>query len=357
MNPLFNHFEGLASDATGHRPFADGSMTFRRSLRRTLFGLLSGLGILKDISTIFFLAYFCWRRCPPQFDMATGLGPWGAVAGIGLRAIKRTRFLVYEDRDYEPGFIHTPLRRRWAAMLERYAMRRADRVIAIGGRLAALRRRQTGRAIDIVPTGVDAIRFACPERHGPRPVLLYSGNMAPWCGLDVVIRALPRIRRSIPDVRCVFVGTGPGAFLAHLKTLAADLNVLDIVQFVGEVTYDRVPSYLAEAGLGLALFQPTPLRRYAAPLKVLEYMAAGLPTIATRRSEAADLVNREDAGIAVAFDQDALSEAVIGLIEARDIYTRLAANAMQAAVKYSWPTLMTAEYNILTEIYVDKRDF
>ncbi len=348
VNPLFNHFEGMASEATGYREFDDRPATLRQRLRRLLFELISGLGILKDISTMFFLAYFTWRRCPGRFDIATGLGPWGAIAGLCLRRMQRIGCLIYEDRDYEPGFIHTALRRRWASLLERFAMRRADRIIAIGERLAALRRSQTGCAVEVVSTGVDAARFAAPERVEPRPILIYAGNMAPWCGLDLVLQALPRIRESVPDVRCVFVGSGQPQFRADLEAMADALGVRAVVQFVGEVPYDRVQSFLAEAGIGLAVFRPTELRQYAAPLKVLEYMAAGLPTIAMSPSEAADLVDREGSGVGIPFDRDAFAAAVIGLVRDRAGYLRLAANAQRASVKYDWSRLMADEYGIMT---------
>ena len=351
VNPLFNHFEGLARDASGHREFDADQRTVVQSLKRLLFELISGLGVLKDISTMFFLGYFAWSRCGGRFDIATALGPWGAVAGLCLRRLKYISCLVYEDRDYEPGFIHTKLRRRWAAMLERVAMRRADRIISIGTRLANLRRTQTGCAVELVPTGVDVARFACPERQEPRPILIYTGNMAPWSGLDLILKALPRIRQSIPEIQCLFVGSGLPAYRAHLEQVAEKLGMRDAVRFTGEVPYHRVQSFLAEAGIGLALFQPTELRQYAAPLKVLEYMAAGLPTIAVSPSEAADLVRREDCGLGIAFDGGAFADAVIALLGDADRYLRLAANARLASSKYDWPALMADEYNVLVSAY------
>jgi len=302
---------------------------------------------LKDISTMFFLCYFAWRCCPGKFDVATALGPWGAIPGIALRKMQRVRSLVYEDRDYEPGFIRTPLRRRWASWLERVAMREADQVIAIGGRLANLRRQQTGRAIDIVPTGVDLARFARVERSEPRPVLIYTGNMAAWSGLDVVLKAMPRIRLDIPAIQCVFVGSGLPNVREHLEQLADGLGIREAVQFAGQVPYERVNSYLAEAGIGLALFQPTELRQYAAPLKVLEYMAAGLPTIATHHSEAADLLAAEDCGLASDFNADAFAGAVLSLLRDDQSYGRMSANARRSAERFDWSKLMTDEYNLL----------
>jgi len=346
VNPLLNHFEGMAGETTGYDEL-DQRAGPRRWLRKLLFMTVSGFGIFKDVSTILFLAFFAWRRCPKRFEVATALGPWAAIAGIALRRLNRVGCLIYEDRDYEPGFIRTPLRRRWTGWLERVGIRRSDRVIAIGGRLASLRRQQTGRPIELVPTGVDAARFACPARPAPRPVLIYAGNMAPWSGLDLIVEALPRIRLAIPDVSCVFVGSGLPSFRARLEQTADRLAVRDCIRLTGEVPYDQVQKHLSEGAIGLALFRPSELRRFAAPLKVLEYMAAGLPTIATEQSEAADLVIGNDCGIATAFDITAFTHAVVDLFQDPERYQRWAANGRQAAVKYDWSSLMAIEYGLI----------
>jgi glycosyltransferase involved in cell wall biosynthesis len=347
VNPLLNHFEGLASEAAGYQDF-DGSAA---ALRRWLFNAISGLGIFKDISTIFFLAIFTWWRGPRHFEVATALGPWAAAAGLLLRALGVIDCLIYEDRDYEPGFIRTPLRRRWAAWLERFGMKRADRVITIGRRLADLRQQQIGHAVSLFPTGVELARFSCPERRELLPVLIYTGNMAWWSGLDLVLKALPAIRAVVPSVRCVFVGSGPPQFEEHLKRMVNALGLQDTVLLTGQVPYQQVQSYLAEAGIGLALFQPNELRRYAAPLKVLEYMAAGLPTIATSQSEAADLVIDEDCGVGVAFDVAAFSNAVVLILRDPNYYNYLAENARKAAEKYDWSIVMQSEYSLIGDTY------
>jgi glycosyltransferase involved in cell wall biosynthesis len=351
VNPFFNHFEGMAGEAAGYQDFAGAAPARRGFVRRWLHGAISGLGIFKDVSTILCLAFFAWRHSRGRFDVATGLGPWGAVAGLILRKLGRINCLIYEDRDYEPGFIRTPLRRRWASWLERFAMRNADRIISIGERLATLRHDQTGRPIALIPTGVDVARFSCPVRAQPQPVLIYTGNIAPWSGLDLVLMALPRIRKVIPAIRCVIVGSGLPQFRNHLANLISKYELDDAVQLVGQVPYAEVQAHLAAAAIGLAIFQPNELRRYAAPLKVLEYMAAGLPTIATAESEASDLVTREACGYGVDFDVDSFVTTVIKILQDDETYKNLSLHARRAAEKFDWSALMASEYIVLGDAY------
>ncbi|HVZ02935.1 MAG TPA: glycosyltransferase family 4 protein [Dongiaceae bacterium] len=351
VNPLLNHFEGMAGEAAGYQDFAGAPAARRSLLRQWLFVAISGLGIFKDVSTILCLAFFAWRACSERFDVATALGPWGAVAGLILRTVGCIDCLIYEDRDYEPGFIRTPLRRRWAGWLERFAMRRADEVITIGQRLAQLRHDQTGRRIILVPTGVEISRFACPERDRPQPVLIYTGNIAPWSGLDLVLQAVSHLREVIPAIRCVFVGSGLPQFRKHLEALISTYGLQDAVRLTGQVPYEDVRAYLAQASIGLALFQPNELRRYAAPLKVLEYMAAGLPTIATAESEAADLVTREACGVGVEFSAEAFTNAVLEILQDDESYHHMSIHAQRAAEKYNWSFLMATEYSVIGDAY------
>lgn len=109
---------------------------------------------------------------------------------------------------------------------------------------------QQGR-IRIVHPGVDTERF-CPAPHAidvrrelgwhDRPVVLTVGRLQIRKGHDMLIRALPRIRKSVPDVLYAIVGDGEER--TRLESLAVELNVAESVRFHGELP-DRllVPCY------------------------------------------------------------------------------------------------------------------
>ncbi|HWI14146.1 MAG TPA: glycosyltransferase, partial [Burkholderiales bacterium] len=90
-----------------------------------------------------------------------------------------------------------------------------------------------------------------------------------------------------------------------------------------------------------------PFRRYAFPLKVVEYMAAGLACIGTRNTETADLLQRYDCGIAVPFRADALAVAVRTLAQDGALRARLQHHAREAAGHFQWETLAAREYEIV----------
>jgi phosphatidylinositol alpha-1,6-mannosyltransferase len=145
-----------------------------------------------------------------------------------------------------------------------------------------------GAALEHLPAGVDinvfkpdrAAREFIRARHGlfDRPVILCVSRLVRRKGQDDLIRALPRIRRRVPDATLLLVGDGPDG--GRLSTLADGVG--RSIVFVGEVHAEELPAYYA-AGDVFAM----PCRSLARGLDVeglglvyLEAAASGLPVIA-----------------------------------------------------------------------------
>jgi len=174
-------------------------------------------------------------------------------------------------------------RRRW--LLEAAAGCR--RVIAISG----------GVRDDLLNLGVDADKVvvehdACDpalfeelpaksdaraelELDADRQVVVYTGGLLPWKGVDVLIDAA----RELPDVQVLIAGGMP----ADVDRARAQAAGLENVRIDGFQPPARVPLYLAASDLAVLPNRSRPLisARYTSPLKAFEYMAAGLPLVAS----------------------------------------------------------------------------
>ncbi len=335
VDPLFNPCTGLKSnlDVAAARPGA-GS---RLALRRRLVGLLSPLGLLRDLAVIPAFVAVAWR-CG-RFDLCIAYGPWATCVGWLLRSLGRVDLLVYDDQDYEPAILHNRLRQRWAVLLERSMMQRADRVVSIGHRLAALRRAQCGCAVVVIPNGVAP---AAPPRPRPpqRPLTLaYVGNLVGWSGLDLMLQALPGLLAGGLRLQVLIIGDGQPAYRDGLLAQVEAAGLQKVVRFVGRVPHAQVADWLGQADVGLAHFRPEAYRRYAFPLKVVEYMAAGLAVIGTADTETEDIVLRHGCGLAIECSSTGIAAAVRRLAGDAALLWRCRQAALAAAPLYRWPQL------------------
>lgn len=343
VDPFFNYYAGLRVQSD---QAARGAQRF--SLKALVIRLLSPLAVGRDL---FFLPSFLLAarlHLRGRFDVVIGYGPWGGLVAWVLCKLGRAERFVYEDRDFEPGLVPDRLRRWYTARLEKFLVRRADVIVSIGRRLAALRRQQSGRDVHLVPTGVYPEHFA-PARQRRRAghTLVYVGNLIGWSGLEIVIRALPRLRAAHPDAQLLIAGDGLPSYRRALEQLAEELQVRDGVEFAGTVAYEDLPAFLARGDLGLANSQPVAYRKYACPLKVMECMAAGLPVVATEDTEAADIVREFAAGLVVPFDVDAFAHEVLAFWAQPERVQACAAHAAAASREFDWVRLMRRQLRLM----------
>jgi len=87
--------------------------------------------------------------------------------------------------------------------------------------------------------------------------------------------------------------------------------------------------------------------RFAFPLKVVEYMAAGLPVATTAETEAADIVTRADAGVVVPHDARAAAQAISQFLRDRARQRRCAENAVSFSRAFDWKRLMEAHAGLI----------
>ena len=349
VDPMFNTPPAMAMDMT--RSYQPDGENGTNGNRGRLYLLLNGLGLLRDFSYIFFMSLFILVRTRGRFDVGVGMGPFGGAVVCLLKKMGKIRCQVYVDRDYEEGFFHNPLRRAFVSWLVRVGIGSADLVISIGERLAALRKEQTGRDIPVVTTGVDVSRYYADRKpFTDSPELVYVGTVAHWSGLDVIIEGFALLRRHFPGATLKIVGEGllPG-YRKMLINVAERHSIAESVIFTGRVENSEVPGYLAQAHLGIAVFRPIQLRAYAFPLKLLEYMAAGLPVIGNHDTETEDVILKHDIGACVDFDAEDFARACVEILTDTDRYHVLSANAREAVKQYDWPTLMDQDYQLIKD--------
>jgi glycosyltransferase involved in cell wall biosynthesis len=149
----------------------------------------------------------------------------------------------------------------------------------------------------------------------------FVGTLKPWHGLGTLAEAFARLRHRHMHARLLVVGDGPGR-----QNLEADLEARGLrgdASLVGAVAPEEVPGLLASMDVAVAPY-PELADFYFSPLKVYEYMAAGLPVVASRVGQLAELIRPGDNGLLCPpGDAAALAEALVQLWQRPALRRRL----------------------------------
>ena len=163
------------------------------------------------------------------------------------------------------------------------------------------------RMVQLTP-GVDDTAFrpdcggaAVRERHGlvGRPVVVCISRMVPRKGQDVLVRAMPELKRLVPGVALLLVGDGPHR--GAVEKLVASLGLADDVVLAGRVPWADTPAYF---DAGDVFCMPTRTRLWglepeALGICYLEAAATGLPVVAGDSGGAPDAVLEGENGYVV----------------------------------------------------------
>lgn len=172
------------------------------------------------------------------------------------------------------------------------------------------------------------------------PVVIFVGSGMKWHGLGDIIGAAPFILKKHPDCCFLIVSGGPETETHQWR--AAREGMGHAFRFAGAVDYELVPSFLAAADIGLAPYTSAlaekSRHRFASPMKVLEYMACGKPTIVSRAGNARGIIEDGVSGLVVPEDSpQILADAVCLLLESREKARQMGAKARAVALeRYSW---------------------
>jgi glycosyltransferase involved in cell wall biosynthesis len=307
--------------------------------RRTVIRHLSNLfGLTREFLFIGFLVLVClFRLRGPRFDVCLVETAWEAIPALLMRRLGRVRVVVFDDNDFGPGYMQNGLRRSWEMFLEKACIRSADLVISAGYLLGDLWRRETGVKVEVIPNGVDLRRFRGEVRRidAEAPCLAYIGNLSSsWMDFPGLFSAIASLAGRFPGLRLVLVGDEGEARFRELEREARACGIRDRVRFAGRVPHDRIPEALAECHIGLATAPANLLRKYAFPLKITEYMALGMPVIASAGTEAERVVTRCGCGLCVDGSAGALRAAIERLIDDEAFYRECSRNGLEKAPEF-----------------------
>jgi glycosyltransferase involved in cell wall biosynthesis len=215
------------------------------------------------------------------------LSPFG-TAGLRVAAAAGAKHVVEVNallNREEASWLGAP-NGHLARAAEATVLEAADLRVAVSEELAAdIGRCCAGGPVIVVPNGVDVDLFRDrPAQAAARAalglpaaarLLCFTGSLRPWQGVDTAIEAMWRLPSDVH-----LVVAGDGAVRAPLQRRAHELDLCGRVHWLGQLAHRQIPLVLASCEVALAPYAA--LREFSfSPLKLYEYLAAGIPVVAS----------------------------------------------------------------------------
>jgi glycosyltransferase involved in cell wall biosynthesis len=198
-----------------------------------------------------------------------------------------------------------------------------------------------GRTTTIV-NGVDTERIRPGKPGSPDEPLrcVYVSSFRAWHGAEDLVAAVERAVSAGARLQVTCIGEGPR--LAATRQAAAAGAARDAVRFLGRIPHDEVPAELAAADVGLAPFSPAQHRAlelgwFWSPIKIFEYLAAGMLVVTAQIPELRQLLDDRVARFYPPGDVGALAELLVALDGDRGAVSAAGTSARELACeRYTW---------------------
>ena len=196
--------------------------------------------------------------------------------------------------------------------------------------------------VHVIPNGYSPQDFfptPLPDWDHPKPTLLYTGTLADWQGLDLILQALPEIvlQRSV-SLR--IIGRGRSRQRKNILKQIRKLGLEEFVSLEAAVPHHEVPQIISSAHLCLAplSLNDRNITQGCCPIKIIEYMASARPIVAANLPVVRELLREDQDGLLFTpGDHSDLTRQVLKLLDNYDLAEQMARSASaRARQKFTW---------------------
>ena len=196
--------------------------------------------------------------------------------------------------------------------------------------------------IVVIPNGINLRDFdipyskeECRVRLGlpiDENIILFVGSLTPYKGPDVLVKAMVRILKEVPDVELIFVGSG--GMKTELEELSKRLDVKKHVKFAGFIEGNLKSMYYRAADV---LCLPSTMSTEVFPIVLLEASASGLAMVVSDLDTFKCIIEESYNGLfSKRGNEKSLANAIIYLLENEEIGKKMGKNAKKKIEDYSW---------------------
>lgn len=302
-----------------------------------------------------FLTIFFIIRKPMKYDLCIACDNLSLISIFLLRKIGLIKKLVYYTVDYSPKRYANPILNSLYHYMDRLACMISDvNWVAVENMINA--KVQSGLDLkkcapfQVVPIGFSRENiFIKPIDEINKSNLIFVGYLFEKQGLQLVIKALPKLVKKFPQIHLTIVGSGP--IENRIKKTIKLLKLNSYVTFTGYINnHQKIVDILTDSGgIGLATYIPS-IGDYtynADPSKIKLYLLCGLPVITTKVPPIAKEIAKRKAGLVIDYEERDLISSIEFLTRDDKTYADFRENALKMAKLYDTNVILTKAFKEL----------
>jgi glycosyltransferase involved in cell wall biosynthesis len=252
-------------------------------------------------------------------------------SGVKLKKKKGTP-LIFDAHEIFTYMIEedvSKIVRNYAGRMEKSLLRDVDHIITVNDALRDYYREMFDGEVSVVMNCPEEILAEYEPPAGEMFTILYVGTLHK----SRYVSELVDVVGSMDDVQ-LKIGGEAGLY----DEIEKRSQQFDHVSFLGTIPYKAVMPLTKESHAIFCMFDPeNRINQVGTPNKIFEAMAMGKPSIVTKGILSGDIVEKEQCGLAVEYDEDSLRNAIGKLRDDHKLSEELGKNGLKAAQsKYNW---------------------
>lgn len=187
--------------------------------------------------------------------------------------------------------------------------------------------------------------------------LIYCGGITELRGAFKIIEAVKIIKERGSNIKMLFLGNFfTKGFKAQMQKMIDTYQLNKNITLKDSVPYNQVIDYYNKSKIGLGVFLPVKTHEIILQIKIFEYMAMGLPIVASNFGHINNYVLREKVGLTINPEEaDEIAKAVLKLLDDSDFYNSCRENGIKAVEqKYYWELMEKKLFTIYDKLLLNR---
>jgi glycosyltransferase involved in cell wall biosynthesis len=254
----------------------------------------------------------------------------------------RKKKLVYDSHEYftgVPDLREKPVKRKIWQILEHLLLPRIQFAYTVNKSIADLYEKEYGIKMQVILNAPylceksSELVSSNPFPEGKTILLMQGAGINNERGAEELVQSM-----SFLPSNYLLVFIGSGDVWTQLQNITKEQDLQEKIMFIGKIPFNRLPEFTRHAHLGFSLDKPTSLNyRYSLPNKLLDYIHAGVPVLASDVVEVKRILNNYDVGSTISeVTPENIAKAVLDIFNKKDDYLRWKSNTQNAAKSLNW---------------------